>query len=872
MKPLLLEIEGINSFRQKQVIDFRALSSGNLFCISGKTGSGKTTVLDCVILGLYQKLPSFSSRGNIDDYINLSCEKGEIKLTFELDGKVYRTERVISRKGANSAKIVDVETGAVIKEKNNEAFAFIGEKLGLSVDDFARVIVLQQGEFAQFLRANKSDRNATVIKLFRLDRFSDVPQRFRAAANALKIELEKKDAVLAGYDNDTAEREKQISDEIKLCDAAVKKITAEYKSACEMLLKAEENMRTRERYEKAVKDKAALAEKEKELLLREKRVAELEEKIGREQPEIKKEQVRKEEYLRLSAKLENERVQLTDLIERKKRLDEKRAEYSKLNQKYAEKKKELELIDRSVAETETLLGDYAGQRADVLSAKYKESEYNLKNRRQAKGQLTALKSELYEVEKRLEGTAKHALAADENMRKADENLSLARKNLDDVRLIEGANSLKKQLHAGDVCPVCGEILKQQPVVTCSRLKEAEERALACENDAATARKEQSAAAAALAADKSAREQLFANFSACEKQYALLPDADEKQTETLKKALSLAVGLEKTRTERQKIASEEGNMSATLSALVEQGKEDKIDYENRLNKLTYRDFDALSEQEDLVGRCLAAINARIEEYERCVGDAAKLRLSLDKEKAENKAALEAAEKLLVKAPDPDIPDPETYRVLSGRKDEEKTAAVSERAKLENTLTELKSRLEVKRALRAERAEINKKYEKINCLAAMFSRGEFNAFVATEYIKDFTVSASETLRELTGGKYTLSYDEQESDFFVTDFLNDNKKRKARTLSGGETFLASLSMAIALSKEIARFGTFDFFFIDEGFGTLHDAALDQALEVLFELSKTSLVGLVTHRTELIGRIPVTLLVSEADGEAGSVCRIAD
>ena len=99
-----------------------------------------------------------------------------------------------------------------------------------------------------------------------------------------------------------------------------------------------------------------------------------------------------------------------------------------------------------------------------------------------------------------------------------------------------------------------------------------------------------------------------------------------------------------------------------------------------------------------------------------------------------------------------------------------------------------------------------------------------------------------------------------------------RSACTLSGGETFLASLSMAIALSKEIARFGTFDFFFIDEGFGTLHDAALDQALDVLCELSKTSLVGLVTHRTELIGRIPVTLLVTEADGEKGSVCRIAE
>ena len=216
--------------------------------------------------------------------------------------------------------------------------------------------------------------------------------------------------------------------------------------------------------------------------------------------------------------------------------------------------------------------------------------------------------------------------------------------------------------------------------------------------------------------------------------------------------------------------------------------------------------------------------------------------------------------------------EHFQNLIAKAESARSELIEKKATLTASCEALEKRLETKRALKTERAGINKKYEKINSLSVLFARGEFNAFVATEYIKDFTFSASKTLSELTGGKYTLSYDEEESDFFVTDFLNSNEKRKARTLSGGETFLASLSMAIALSKEIARFGTFDFFFIDEGFGTLHDAALDQALDVLCELSKTSLVGLVTHRTELIGRIPVTLLVTEADGEKGSVCRIAE
>ena len=65
MKPLRLEIEGINSFRERQTVDFEALSQCNLFCISGKKGSGKTNVLDCVILDWYEKLPSLSSRVNL---------------------------------------------------------------------------------------------------------------------------------------------------------------------------------------------------------------------------------------------------------------------------------------------------------------------------------------------------------------------------------------------------------------------------------------------------------------------------------------------------------------------------------------------------------------------------------------------------------------------------------------------------------------------------------------------------------------------------------------------------------------------------------------------------------------------------------------
>ncbi len=873
MKPLKLEIEGINSFREKQTIDFKELARDNLFCISGKTGSGKTTVLDCLILGLYQKLPSYSSRGKIEDYINLSCEKGEIKLTFELEGKIYRTERVISRKaGANSTKIVDVETGAAVKEKSNEAFAFLEEKLGLDVDQFARVIVLQQGEFAQFLRASKGDRNAMVIKLFRLDRFSDLYQRFGSATKTLKGELDKKDAVLQGYEGDTQEKLTADRKTLKEAVKSLEKLNEDYKSACAMREKAAENERLKKEREQALTEQTELEKKEQGLALREKNLEKLERKLASEAPEVKKAIAEKEELLRSSAKLESEKTLLSDLKIRAAELEKKRHEYKNLLVLCNQKEKEYADFLQNIEKIKTSAGEFSDFRSDELSAKYKEAELTLTRKNKLSSDIAVLKERKKAADSAFAEAEKAAECAQKAADYAEKELAAARENLSRATLEEGADAIKKGLHAGDVCPVCGEILKADPVSRCTHLKEVEQKAAECEKQAAVCRKDYTEKAAAAAVIKESREQLFARLCEYEKDSAALPSVDENEIKRLKSGLEAVISLEKSRISEQKIAAELTKLKSECDLLLKRGVEDKRDYDERAKRLSITDENALANTIALTEKNIKAIEVRAEEFDKCEKKAGAEKLELRAEKAEIAEKRKNLQQRLNVKIDPAIAPVEHFEKLIAQAETARGELIESKATLTASCEALEKRLEIKRGLKAERAEINKKYEKMNELSLLFARGEFNAFVATEYIKDFTFSASKTLSELTGGKYTLSYDEEESDFFVTDFLNSNEKRKARTLSGGETFLASLSMAIALSKEIARFGTFDFFFIDEGFGTLHDAALDQALDVLGELSKTSLVGIVTHRTELIGRIPVTLLVTEADGEKGSVCRIAD
>ena len=85
MKPIKLEIEGINSFTDKQELDFEAVGRNNLFCISGKTGAGKTTIFDCLMLALYGK----SGKGNLADVVNLSRDRAFVALEFESGGDIY---------------------------------------------------------------------------------------------------------------------------------------------------------------------------------------------------------------------------------------------------------------------------------------------------------------------------------------------------------------------------------------------------------------------------------------------------------------------------------------------------------------------------------------------------------------------------------------------------------------------------------------------------------------------------------------------------------------------------------------------------------------------------------------------------------------
>ena len=185
--------------------------------------------------------------------------------------------------------------------------------------------------------------------------------------------------------------------------------------------------------------------------------------------------------------------------------------------------------------------------------------------------------------------------------------------------------------------------------------------------------------------------------------------------------------------------------------------------------------------------------------------------------------------------------------------------NETARLRAQLVELQSLdagLEKERHQRALGTELEK----------LFRGKAFVKYISLYYLRFITRDANRQLRDITGGNYELAIGEN-GDFLMVDYRNGGKTRPCSTLSGGETFLVSLALALSLSRQIQMnsSASIELFFLDEGFGTLDDRFIDVVMDSLYRLREKGLnVGLITHVEAIKERIGSRLLIQP--GEKGS------
>lgn len=181
--------------------------------------------------------------------------------------------------------------------------------------------------------------------------------------------------------------------------------------------------------------------------------------------------------------------------------------------------------------------------------------------------------------------------------------------------------------------------------------------------------------------------------------------------------------------------------------------------------------------------------------------------------------------------------------------------------------------------AEKKKLLDEFEKVEKERGLVSRlkdvtkgNKFLEYIANEYLCDISSLASSTLLKLKDGRYFLTY--KDNNFYVGDNFNCGNLRGVNTLSGGETFLVSLSLALALSQTICAksLKSIEFFFLDEGFGTLDSSLVDTVMNALEKLKSSSFtIGVISHVEELKSRIDSKITVNKATENHGSFVSIS-
>ncbi len=199
--------------------------------------------------------------------------------------------------------------------------------------------------------------------------------------------------------------------------------------------------------------------------------------------------------------------------------------------------------------------------------------------------------------------------------------------------------------------------------------------------------------------------------------------------------------------------------------------------------------------------------------------------------------------------------------------------TETALAQKKLEELREKQERWNELQKRKVSAEKRRSLAEGLMSLIRGRRFVSFLAQEHLRDMTLEASYQLGRLTGQRYALELaKEKDCEFVIRDDYNGGARRMINSLSGGEVFMTSLALALALSSKIQLRGKYPlgFFFLDEGFGSLDEEKLDKVMNALEKLhDKHRMVGVISHVREMKERLPKFLEVVAA-GEDGSGSRI--
>lgn len=868
MRPERLRISAFGPYAGEEDMDFSVLENHTLFLICGPTGAGKSTILDAMCYALYGKTSGAVRSGEDlrSNYVGYD-RKTYVEFDFAIGDRHYRIYRsptqLLERQKGDRSKPVEHKGKADFYEIDEEGRekAHITSKgvdsaveklLGVGLEQFRQIILLPQGDFRKLLLADSSDRQKIMEQLFQTGIYLAFEKRLQEETQKLKTEYSRGELQRTTLlETCRSESEEELEKQAEINEKVLKEKETEFMQAdkeqqvflcaydeANVLHGAFLRLETAEMALKRMEEKR----KEKEELrghIKMIRAAQSVTKEWSEAVNAKKQQRTAAETLEKAAadlpvkeKAKAEAKQALALFEKEKPKQKERIEMKGKLEQYRNPSRSYGTAKR---EAERLAGIYA--------VKQKEAE--------------RLRKQVSAAEKK---------AAE------DKKNWLCRNRI----FMEGqAFVLAEKLTDGQPCPVCGSLSHPAPAVagedriTEKDVKDAERQMHLSEDAEKKIRHEAEAyQAKELAAAKESADKAMTVLSELEKN---LPAAYRDSLALEKEIKDLETRISSFEKSLEQAEEKQKNAETIYQALKEQkellekqaGEFLKVSEEKncilkiKVAEAGFTDWFECSRYMKEVPR-LEAYENDLKIYDQSV-HAEEEKIKGEKEKTAGKTK-----------PDMNDWDEKRMKLLESMK-----RFAAEKAEKETELKKQKETLKKLYQLKETQKEIGEKYSLVAHLWEIAQGKEtginLERFVLGALLDAVTEKANLRLMEMSGNRYELLRKRGERsdgrkkaglDLEVFDG-NTGRARPAATLSGGETFLASLSLALGLADVVQEYAGgvhLDAMFIDEGFGSLDSESLDLAMKTLQELKgQNRLIGLISHVGGLEERIPAKLRVTK-------------
>lgn len=917
MRPIKLIISAFGPYAGETVLDMDKLGTSGLYLISGKTGAGKTSIFDAITFALFGEasgdtrepamLRSKSAKPETPTFVELLFEYSGMEYTIRRNPAYERPSR---RGEGMTQQAADAELilpdGRVIT-KVKDVTAEVRNILGVDRSQFSQIAMIAQGDFRKLLFASTDDRKNIFRQIFKTDNYQKLQDRLKSASGDLNTQRQTLENSIRQYINGV------------VCDTE-DELASELESAQDGRLQAADALELIGRIiagdeQKAERLGAQIAQFEEQLSGISLRIgrAEEHERARAARDAVQSAICEKEpELSRLTAQLESERGRqgerdaLADRLSREKNLlssyDELESARTELTKGQTEQKSSSEFISQKKREqqsAQTALSELL-QELEATRGAGEQKQSLLAQKSKTEDQKKALDSLLIALSehKKLEGKYKDAQAAYLKARQDAAERSAEHERLNRAFLDEQAGIIAESLADGKPCPVCGSCVHPKPAVkTRNAPSEAQlEHAKKLDAQATALASECSTAAGALGAevgskrDEAERQAANLGFDCT---FEKLPAALESRLTELEpkiEQINLQLEAEEGKMRRAEklteLISEAEARRETLGQTVAESAIKLAALEAELRE-KHRAADALRSGLEYESKAEAeahvrtlderrralqtALDAAQDAHGKCKGELERLRGQL----------VSLAERL-EEAPELDV---EAEREASMALTAQKLAA--SRA-LTAVSTRLGSNTAAEKNIRGQAAKLQETEGRWAWVKSLSNTANGNisgkekimleTYIQMTYFDSILRRANTRFMMMSGGQYELkrrieAENNRSQSGLEIDVIDHYSgcERSVKTLSGGESFMASLSLALGMSDEIqsnAGGVQIDSMFVDEGFGSLDEQALQQSVRALMGLADGKrLVGVISHVAELKDQIDRQIVVTKSPSGDSSV-----